>query len=489
MGEIIIIGLGPGHADDLTLAAMEALSKARKLYLRTAHHPVVAALPSHLEIEAFDALYEEKTTFAEVYTAIVAQILALAEGDTAIHYAVPGHPWVGEATVPAIVRGARARGIPVRVIGGLSFIEPLLAAVEADALDGLQIADALEVAALHHPPFNPDLPVVIAQLYSRTVASDLKLTLMNQYPDEHRVALITAAGTAAEQVAWMPLYAIDRRELDPLTSLYLPPLPPVSSFEGFQETVAHLRAPDGCPWDRKQTHRSLRENLLEESYEVLAAIDADDAEALQEELGDLLLQIVLHTQIAIDEGEFRMGDVIAAIDAKIKRRHPHVWGTIKVADEEELLNNWETIKARERAAKGEEEASALDGVPKTMPALAQANLYLERVQSLGFRWPHDEELYAKVREELAEVATAEEMEARTAEIGDLLLAIANLARRLGVEPESALREANQRFARRFRYLEQAARERGVPLKSLSIEEMLRLWAEAKANEHQARAAS
>ncbi len=489
MGEIVIIGLGPGDPRDLTRAAWAAIEEAEKLYLRTAHHPVVAALPPHLAVEAFDAFYEREPTFEAVYRAIVERVLALAEREAVVRYAVPGHPWVGEATVPPIVRGARERGLGVRVIGGVSFVEPLLAAVEVDALDGLQIADALAVAALHHPPFDPDLPAVVAQLYSRAVASDLKLTLMNQYPDEHRVALVRAAGTAAQAVAWLPLYAIDRQELDHLTSLYLPPLPPVSSFEGFQETIAHLRAPDGCPWDRKQTHRSLRKNLLEESYEVLAAIDAQDAEALREELGDLLLQIVLHTQIAIDEGEFRMGDVIATVDAKIKRRHPHVWGDIRVADAEEVSERWEAIKRREREAKGRGASSALDGVAAAMPALAQADAYLDRVQSLGFRWPDYGDVVAKVREELEEVAAAGDASSREAEVGDLLLAMVNLARRLGVEPESALREANRRFAARFRYLERAARARGLSVEQLSLEEMLRLWAEAKAHEGQSSAAS
>ncbi len=482
MGEIVIIGLGPGDPGGLTRTAWACISRAERLYLRTAHHPVVAALPPHVEIEAFDSLYETKASFAEVYEAIVTRILTLGEAQERVYYAVPGHPWVGEATVPPIVRGARERGLTVRTVGGLSFIEPVLAALEIDALDGVQIADALEIAALHHPPFNPDVPAIIAQLYSRAIASDVKLTLMNQYPDEHPVVLVGAAGTTAERVRRLPLYAIDRDEVDHLTSLYLPPLPPVHSFEGFQETVARLRAPDGCPWDRKQTHRSLRKNLLEESYEVLAAIDADDIEGLREELGDLLLQIVLHTQIAIDEGEFRMGDVIAAIDAKIKRRHPHVWGEIAVSDAEEVTHNWEAIKRAERAAKGKARASALDGIPAAMPALAQADAYLSRVQHLGFRWPGYEEVVAKVREELEEVAAARTGPEQQAEVGDLLLAMVNLARSLGVEPESALREANRRFAQRFHHLEEAARRRGVTVDALSIEEMLRLWAEAKAQE-------
>ena len=184
-------------------------------------------------------------------------------------------------------------------------------------MDGLQIVDALEVAAAHHPPIDPDRPALLAQLYNRSVAGDVKLTLLNQYPPAHEVTLVQAAGTVYQQVIRLPLVEIDRRDdLAHLTTLYIPPLPQPGGYLTFQETIAHLRAPEGCPWDREQTHQTLRRHLLEETYEVLEALDEGDPGALREELGDLLLQVMLQTQIAIDEEEFRMPDVVAGIDAK-----------------------------------------------------------------------------------------------------------------------------------------------------------------------------
>ncbi len=476
---ICIVGLGPGNPRHLTLEAREVLETVREVWLRTARHPVVSHLPPHLTVHSFDPLYDTAEDFAEVYRAIVGEVLRLGKRPEGVVYAVPGHPLVGEATVTEILQGAREQGLAVRVVEGLSFVEPTLTALGLDALGpGLQVYDGIDLAARHHPPLNPDLPALIGQVHSRALAGDLKLTLMNQYPDEHPVALVVAAGTEQEKVVWMPLWELDHHEVDHLTSLYVPPLPQVSSFEGFQETVARLRAPDGCPWDRAQTHESLRSHLLEETYEALAALDAGDMDDLREELGDLLLQIVLHAQIATEEGHFRMTDVIAGIDAKIKRRHPHVWGDVKVGTAEEVLHRWEHLKAQERAGEG----SVLDGVSPALPALLQAHIYGERAARVGFDWSDAAEVAEKVREELAEVEAARTPAEVEAEVGDLLFAVANWARHLGVEPETALRAANARFARRFRALEALARERGLDLSGMTLAEMDRLWEEVKEGE-------
>ena len=229
------------------------------------------------------------------------------------------------------------------------------------------------------------MPALIAQLYSRALAAEVKLTLMNAYPDTHPVALVHAAGTRDERVEHLPLYELDRREtLGDLTVLYIPPLPLPGAFETFQNTVARLRAPDGCPWDRQQTHQSLRPGLLEETYEVLAALDAEDMDALREELGDLLLHIVMQAQMATEEGSFRMADVIAQENAKLIRRHPHVFAGVEVSGVAEVLTNWEKIKQAEKA---EEEApgegvAALAGVPPALPALAQAQAYGRKASAL-----------------------------------------------------------------------------------------------------------
>ncbi|MEJ5309286.1 MAG: nucleoside triphosphate pyrophosphohydrolase [Anaerolineae bacterium] len=483
MPHITIVGLGPGAFEQLTQEALATLSQASAVWLRTARHPVVSYLPAGPALHSFDSLYEEARTFDEVYATIAQRVLTLGARPEGVVYAVPGHPLVGESTVTQILKAAREAGIPTRVVPGLSFIEPTLTALGLDALDGLQIVDALDVVGSYYPMLNPDRPALIAQVYSRSVASDLKLVLMNLYPDEHQTALVDAAGTAAETVVWGPLYEIDHRDHTPLTSLYVAPLPYIGGFEHLLETVAHLRSPEGCPWDREQTHASLRENLLEEAYEVLEALDREDDDALCEELGDLLLQVALHAQIAGEEGAFRMADVIAHIDAKLKRRHPHVWGEVQVAGAHDVVVNWEAIKREEREHKAHASSadtfrSLLDGVPKTLPALAQARAYSSRAARVGLDMVEITAAVAHIQQTVEAFLRAHPAEARSLALGEALFAIAQCADRLELDPEAALREANTRFARRMRRVEQTAHAQGLTLTSLDAAEWLRLWREA-----------
>lgn len=481
---IIIVGLGPGDPGQLTREAWSVLEHAGEVYLRTRVHPTVAHLPKTAVYHSFDDLYEQAHDFDQVYATIVDRLTAQANTGRDVVYAVPGDPMVAEGTVTRLTGVCRENGIAVRIVHGVSFIEPTLAAVGVDAVEGLQLLDATDLAGVYHPAINPDYPAIVAQLYGQRLASDVKLTLMNQYPDEHPVKLIHAAGTAEQQLEQVPLYEIDRRKVAHLTTLFVPPLeaPPgvATGFEGFQQTIAQLRAPDGCPWDREQTHESLRPYVLEETYEVLEAIDAGDPHQLAEELGDLLLQIVLHSQVAIDEGEFTMADVIRFIDAKIKRRHPHVWGDVDVnGSSDQVKANWQAIKAEERVEKGEARKSLLDGVPAALPALAQANHYDQRARRVGFDWATEEEVIEKVHEEIAEIRAATNDQERFMEVGDLLLVVAVWARWLNVNPEDALRAANRRFYDRFTYIEGRVQEQRRDWKDVSLEEMLDFWNEAK----------
>jgi len=481
---ITILGLGPGDPDLLTRRAWQTIDHAPEVYLRTARHPGVEALPHADRQRNFDDWYDAADSFEALYDRIAAEIVRLGERPAGVIYAVPGHPLVGESTVTRILALANAHQppLPVVIVEGLSFIEPTLSALGLDGLDGLQLVDAVDIGRLHHPPLNPDVPALLAQVYSLAVASDVKLTLGNQYPDEHLVTLLHGAGTAQPVIEHLPLYEMDRSaHISHLTSLYVPPLPRAGSFERFQETIAHLRAPEGCPWDQKQTHQSLRAYLLEETYEALTALDADDSESLKEELGDLLLQIVLHTQIATEAGEFRMADVIEGINSKIIRRHPHVWGTAQVADAEAVTANWEQIKRAERVAnqveaQAEAPKSMLDSIPTTLPALMIAHLYGERSARVGFDWPDTASTFAKVEEEIAEVAEASDAESRAKELGDVLFSVAQWVRHYGAEPETVLREANQRWATRFHYVEHHAEG---DLKALSAAQLEALWQAAK----------
>ncbi|MCJ7737296.1 MAG: nucleoside triphosphate pyrophosphohydrolase, partial [Anaerolineae bacterium] len=320
------------------------------------------------------------------------------------------------------------------------------------------------------------VPGLIGQMYSRSLAADVKLTLMNQYPEDHGVVLVNAAGTESQSVCELPLYEIDRSDdIGHLTSLFIPVLPPVSSFEGLQDTVAHLRAPDGCPWDREQTHESLISNLLEEAYETITAIESGDPADLCEELGDVLLQVVLHSQIAVEAGEFTMAQVIGGIDAKLKHRHPHVWGDRSGAGTDEVLKRWEELKREEKGT----DRSTLHGVPSFLPALQQANTYGQRAARVGFDWPDTGGVVQKIQEEISELHAAQTSEQRLAELGDLLFAVVNWARWLDIDPESALRRANTRFKRRFQFMEETVLDRHESLLDKDKDQLEALWQKAK----------
>ncbi len=473
---ITILGLGPGDPRLLTRQAWDVLESTPEIYLRTHMHPTVAGFPAELRVHSFDDFYEDGASFERIYEKIIDTVLSLGKRETGVVYGVPGHPFVAEATSPEIVRRAKKDGIPVTLVEGLSFVESIFGLLGIDPFPHLSLVDALELAVAHHPQFPPSAPAIIGQIHSPVVASNVKLTLMAVYPDNHPVQLVHGAGTKKAFVETLDLYEVDRSpEIGLLTALYVPPLISRSSFEGFQEVVAHLRAPDGCPWDREQTHLSLRPFLLEETYEVLTALDEEDQDALEEELGDLLLQIVLHAQIASENGEFSMVDVIQGIQDKLIRRHPHVFGDLNIDDKQKVLENWEKLKSAEREEVENEWNGVLNGVSAALPALVQAETYQERVNRVGFDWPNVQGVFEKIGEEILEIKLAESAEEKEAEIGDLIFAVVNLARWFKVDAESALRSANARFRRRFEDLEAEVRNQGRDVSALTFEELDELW--------------
>jgi tetrapyrrole methylase family protein/MazG family protein len=353
----------------------------------------------------------------------------------------------------------------------------------ADAAgEALRVADALALGRI-----DPTVPLLVCQVYSRRIASGVKLALGRHYPDDHPVLLVRAAGVPGQEtVSRRALYEIDRDGFaDHLTSLWVPPLAPLQAArepQTLQLVMARLRAPDGCPWDREQTHASLRKYLLEETYETLDALDAGDAGALEEELGDLLLQIVFHAQVADEAGEFDLGDVVAGIVSKLIRRHPHVFGDEQAGDAETVLRNWEALKRAERTARGSGDAppkSMLDGVSRAMPALAYAQAVQARAARVGFDWPDADGVVEKVAEEAREL-TAAPPESRQEELGDLVFSVVNLARRLGIDAEEALRAANGKFRARFAAMEATAREAGKTLDEYDAAGLDALWLRAKA---------
>jgi len=442
MYRIRIVGLGPGPLEQMTMAAWHVITQAAVLVLRTERHPCIEQLRSHLSagvaVQTCDDLYEACTRFEEVYAAIVERLIALARTHGEIVYAVPGHPCVGERTTALLQQRSVEAGVEVEIVAGLSFMEPVFAAVGVDPMDGGQVIDAMILAKQHHPMIDVNLPLVLGQLYARWLASDVKLTLLNAYPEEHVVTVVQAAGTAQQRLIPLPLAELDHGEhFDHLTSLYVPPLPPHSSFTALQELVAHLRAPEGCPWDREQTLASLRSDLLDECAELLEAIDAeafvdDNSAAICEELGDVLLSATMMTQIATEEGRFRMADVVRGVVTKLIRRHPHVFGDVTVSGVEHVLANWDTIKAQEKTEKGVP-SDPLDGVAPALPALEKARKLQSKAAKAGLL---DRAALAQANPALVALLGDAPDERKVGQILWELTALANLH---GVNAEDALR--------------------------------------------------
>ncbi len=496
---LTFVGLGPGSWDDVTQAARVILESAPSITFRTLRHPTVTALRERrpdLPTPSFDELYELATDWETLYTTMAERLIAEAEQHPVV-YAVPGHPLVGEASVRAARAMAEERGIPTQIIAGLSFLEPICAVLGLDPVEhGLQIVDATELAALLPQQVagavTTTRPLLVSQVYNRRMASGAKLALLEIFPPAWPVTLIQAAGLPEERRREVELNAVDHDAFaDHLTSLYVPAIPPESlqslrAPESLRYIIARLRGPNGCPWDREQTHASLKRYVLEEAAEVADAIDefGDDPMHLAEELGDLLLQIALHTEIAQEEEVFNQGDVFEAITAKMIRRHPHVFGEVTVSGAEQVVQNWEVIKRAERAQTSSEETfeSRMHGVTRHLAALSNAHEIQKRAIKAGFDWPTIEDWVAKLDEETKELLAAASATERAEELGDLLFTVVALARRLEINAEEALRAANDKFVRRFSRMEEIAHARGQDFAQLDRATQLSLWHEAKAEE-------
>jgi len=338
----------------------------------------------------------------------------------------------------------------------------------------LVLLEAQTLSSAHVPPYPPDIPVLLTGVDSRELAFQIKRVLMSAYPKEHVVHIVDS-----ERMEEKQLGELENFPSSGASCWFVPALGEGTSFESFAEIVAHLRAPDGCPWDKEQTHESLRKHLLEESYEAISAIDSGDFTSMREEFGDMLLQVVLQAQIANDENQFNVNQVVQGIYSKIVRRHPHVFDDVKLDGVDGVLANWEKLKEKERKDNGQHEKGLLDGVPLALPALSQAQEYQDRAARVGFDWPEIEGVLDKIKEEIEEIKTAETDFELASEIGDLFFAIVNLARWKKVDAESALRGTNMKFKKRFAYVEQNAKKQGRNLSELSLDEMEALWQRAK----------
>jgi tetrapyrrole methylase family protein/MazG family protein len=428
-----------------------------------------------------------------VYERITETLVARARSGDDVVYAVPGSPSMGEVTVRML---SERLGGEVRMVQGLSLVEPVLAAVGESDAAWVEVIDASEADLLAREnavgeidgteerlPVRVPVPtasLIVSYLYDREIASGVKLWLSRYYPDEHTVQLVRAPGTPQAEVASTPLYELDRQaRIDHQTCVYVPPLRDIENirtFSGLMWLARTLRAPGGCPWDREQTHATLKPHLLEETYEVLDALDGGDPEELSEEMGDLLFQIMIHSQIAAEHGEFTIEDVIQNIMVKLIGRHPHVFGDLELESAQDVREAWEALKQREKPRR----ASILEQIPHGLPALPQSNLMQKRAASVGFEWPSVTEVLDKVQEELDELRAGGSREQEREELGDILFALVSVARHMRIDPEEALRLANRKFAARFQYVESRVSAGGKSLRDLTPSQLDEYWNEAKA---------
>lgn len=484
MNELIIVGLGAGRKGLMTEETKKLLTEETCVRLRTAKHPTVEELKEEgYTFQSYDHVYEEKPTFEEVYSTITEECLSLAKQSGRLIYAVPGSPLVAEKTVQMLRARAAQEGVELTILPAMSFLEVLYVRLGVDPIHGLTILDSDDIDDL--PPDNK-AALVITQVYDRAVASEVKLALMEQYDDEQPITFVRKLGLDDEEIREIPLYELDRQpNIDHLTSVYVPKREKrTATFDmsPLTDVMETLRSPGGCPWDIEQTHDSLRRYMIEEVYEVIEAIENEDAPLLCEELGDLLLQIVFHARVAEECGEFSMQDVIDGVTEKMIRRHPHVFGDISVRDAGEVLVNWDAIKAREKEG---QRKGTLDGVSPGLPALMAAFKLQKKASKVGFDWDEAKDVWEKVREELGELAEASaegDAKAIEEEFGDVLFSLVNLSRFLRIEPETSLTAANHKFRRRFTFIETKMAEQGKTWQGMTIHDMNELWEQAKLEE-------
>ncbi len=477
-GRITVVGLGPAGPELVTPQTLDAIRQSTRRFLRTSRHPASEVVPDSV---TFDSVYDRADSFADVYLEIAETLIGEAATEDLL-YAVPGSPLVLERTVELLRQAAASRRVEIELLPAMSFLDVAWSRLDVDPVEaGVRLVDghAFATAAAGQTG-----PLLVAHCHASHVLSDIKLAV-DEPP--RTVLVLQRLGLADEAVFEVEWAELDREvDADHLTSIYIPEMaePVAVEFARFDELVRVLR--EQCPWDREQTHASLRRHLLEETYETLEALDAragiDDSELhdalddhLAEELGDLLYQIFFHARVGAERGAFTVADVVRGIHDKLVLRHPHVFGDVDAQDSSTVLRNWEQIKAEE---KGRD--SAMDGIPPALPGLMLALKVQMRAASAGFDWDGGAEAaYRDVEEELAEVRA----DPSEHEVGDLLFAAVQVARRLDHDPEAALRAASQRFARRFRAVEQLAADAGADLTVLDEAELTSLWQAAKSHPH------
>lgn len=457
----------------VTEAAINAVNSAPRLFAQTLEHPCARVLPP--KAVALDYLYAKCGDFDELNRALAETILS---GGDAV-YAVPGRG-PGEAQLRAICKLAAETGIEVRLLPSSGYAEAAMA-----EMPGFPCMSARVYAANALPErFETSAPCCIEEIDTFVRAAEVKLALLEYYPGEHTVYLAVMDETGSYGVSPICLYELDRKQGSyfAATALIIPPAGfeqlERHGMESLMRVLERLRAPGGCPWDREQTHDTLKSALLEETYEVLDAVERADDDAMVEELGDLLMQVCFHAVIGSERSAFGLRDITTGVVDKLVYRHPHVFGDAVVTDSGEVLNNWDKLKRKEK--KQASVSDVLKDVPESFPALIYADKVQRKASGAGFDWSCAGDALNKISEEAGELREAISCgRCIEEELGDLIFSIVNVARHLHIEAETALRKSTEKFIRRFTKMEEAASRDGRNLDSMTLAEMDEYWEKIK----------
>lgn len=476
MNTINIIGLGAGRLEDLTIKAFNALNENNPTYLRTNKHPIVNELRAkNINIESFDDFFEKYESFEEVYENIFTKIVELSEKHGKINYCTAGSPFYGDIVTKKLIDEYKGK-INIIIMDGMSFLDKCIKMSGGSYYKSIKILDCLEADEFS---FDTDSLNIVMQVYDEEIASHLKIKLMETYPDDIEVEIIDVL---AENVKKIPLYELDQEKNYGFSTYFC--IKPIEISENSVYNINNLlrltkvlRGPDGCPWDKKQTHESLRQHAVEEAYEVVDAIDNQDIDNLVEELGDLLFQVIFHSELGSEEGYFNFKDVVTKVTEKMYSRHPHVFGPKLAETADEALLSWENSKKKEKNLGTYTEN--LKNVPKALSTLSRSYKLQKRAAEVGFDWPDVNGALDKIKEELFEFMEEYknlDYDKMENEFGDLLFAMVNFARFMKINPDIALNKTNNKFISRFEFIENNSTK---DLKDMTLREMDELWEKSK----------
>ncbi len=477
MKKIIIVGLGPGPKKLLTLEAYEILKNANELFFRTEVHPVVKELiENDIKYTSYDSYYDVYDDFDDLYKAIAVDLIVKIDEREKIIYAVPGNPSMYDDSVKCLFEKCDGN-YEIEIIYGASVHEVALTAIDIAITDEFSVMNALDIKK-HNINYKQNN--LVTGVFNKYIASEIKINLLMNYEQTHKVYFIYSAKTENEYIKKISLEEIDRLDkYNHLTCIYVPKNEKKKSFSDFIEIMDYLRSEDGCSWDRKQTNKSLIPHTIEEVYEVISAIESENYDDFKEELGDLLLQIIFYAQINSEKGYFDIYDVIDSVVNKLIRRHPHIFGEKDNAKVDSNID-WENIKKQEYNEKFIYES--MERIPKELPSLMKAYKIQEKAAVIGFDWDFIDGAIEKLNEEIDELIEARDennINHITDELGDVLFSVVNIARFLKVRPEIALESTNKKFISRFKKMELSDIAINRGFSSLSLEEMEKLWESAK----------